>query len=231
MSVFLNFVSIPTEQTSAVTDLILAVQSIVCLFVVRRTSENQGLAITLWTWVFALLCIASSIGAVVHGFELTQGFTRILWCPLYFALGLLVALVALAAVAHFGYENVSRRLLPASFGLAFVFLVVTQLWSDSFLLFVAYEAIMMMCALVLYVACLWVPDRQRGAGALALGVFLTLIAAAVDTQSTLRFQFIWDFDNHGIFHLIQMLGLLIISIGLYRSQEPLADAETCDAKR
>jgi len=227
----LNFISIPTEQTTAVTDLILAVQSIVCIYVVRRTSDNQRFAMTLWTWVFALLCIASSIGTFVHGFELTQGFMRILWCPLYFALGLLVALVALAAVAHFGHENFSRRLLPASIGFAFVFFIVTQLWSDSFLLFVAYEAVMMMCALALYVACLWVPNRQRGSGALALGVFLTLLAAAVDTQSTLRMQFIWAFDNHGIFHLIQMLGLLIISIGLYRSQDPITDAEIGDAKR
>ena len=222
---YLNFISIPTEQTSAVTDLILAVQSIVCLFVVRRTSEDPGFAITLWKWVFALLCIASSIGTAVHGFELTQEFVRVLWCPLYFALALLVALVALAAVAHFGHENLSRRLLPASIGLAFVFFIVTQLWSDSFLLFVAYEAVMMLCALGLYVACLWCPNRQRGAGSLAIGVFLTLIAAAVDTQSTLRIQFIWDFDNHGIFHLIQMLGLLIIATGLSRSRVPVADTE------
>ena len=38
----LNFISIPTEQTTAVTDLILAAQSMICLLLVRRTAENQG---------------------------------------------------------------------------------------------------------------------------------------------------------------------------------------------
>ena len=228
---FLNFISIPTEQTSAVTDLILAIQSLVCVFLVCRNAENQGYAMILWRWVFALLCIASSIGTVVHGFELSQEFKRILWCPLYFTLGLLVALVALAAVAHIGCENISKRLLPVAIGFAFVFALVTQLWSDSFLLFVVYEAIMMTFALTLYVACLWGSNRQRGSGALALGVLLTIAAAAIDTQATMRMNIVWEFDNHGIFHLIQMLGLLIISVGLVQSQEPITNLEIVDAKR
>lgn len=80
-----------------------------------------------------------------------------------------------------------------------------------------------------YIACLWSAVEQWGAGLLALGVLLTLVAAAVDTQSTLRLQCIWPFDNHGIFHLIQMLGLLIIALRLYRSREPIAGLENSDA--
>ena len=228
---FLNFIRIPTEQTSAVTDLILAIQSLVCICLVSRNAESQRYSMILWKWVFALLCIASSIGTVVHGFELSQEVKQILWCPLYFALGLLVALVALSAVAHIGRENISKRLLPVASGFAFVFALVTQLWSDSFLLFVAYEAIMMTFALSLYVACLWGSNRRRGSGALALGVLLTIAAAAIDTQTTMRMNIVWEFDNHGIFHLIQMLGLLIISVGLVQSQEPSTNLEIVDAKR
>ena len=227
----LHFISIPTEQTTAITDLILAMQTMICLFVVRRTSTNQDFAMLLWSWVFGLLCVASLLGTVAHGFELAPETMRILWCPIYLALGLLVALVALAAISHSGHEDISRRLLPASIGLAFIFFAITRIWSDSFLLFVAYEAIVMTCALVIYVVCLWSPDRQRGSGFLAAGVFLTLIASAVDTQSSWRLQIVWAFDNHGIFHLIQLLGLLIISVGLYRSREPIADADKCDAIR
>ena len=227
----LNFISIPPEQTTAVTDLILAAQSMICLLLVRRTAENQGFSFSLWSWVFGLLCFASLLGTIVHGFELAPETMRTLWRPIYFALGLLVALIALAAISHFGHENISRRLLPAGIGIAFIFFAITQIWSDSFLLFVVYEAIMMMFALALYVRCIGCPIRYRGAGFLAAGVLLTLIAAAVDTQSTLRLQFVWAFDNHGIFHLIQMLGLLIISVGLYRSREPIADVKNGDAKR
>ena len=44
------------------------------------------------------------------------------------------------------------------------------------------------------------------------------------------FRFLRDFDNQGIFHLIQMVGLLIISMGLVRSQEPLANAVISDGR-
>lgn len=109
----LHFISIPTEQTTAITDLILAMQTMICLYALRRTSANQDFAMSLWSWVFGLLCVASSLGTVAHGFELAPETMRILWCPIYLALGLLVALVALAAISHFGYEDISRRLLPA----------------------------------------------------------------------------------------------------------------------
>jgi multisubunit Na+/H+ antiporter MnhB subunit len=222
----LQLVSIPTEQTTAITDLILAVQSVICIYLVRSRSTKPCLALSLWIWVFGLLAFSSFLGAFVHGFELAAPTLQFLWGPLYFALGLLVSLVALAAIAHSGREEISKRLLPASFGLAFIFSVITQMWSDSFLLFVAYEAIMMTVALTVYLACLWRSDPWGSSGLLALGVLLTLIAAAVDTQSTWRLQFIWLFDNHGLFHLIQMVGLSIISVGVNRSRESMTDTGT-----
>ncbi len=231
MSMALNITGIPTEQTSAITDLILAGQSMVCFYLVRRRPANQCFALSLWAWIFGLLSFSSLLGAFVHGFELSSETVAILWCPLYFALGQLVALVALAAIAHFGYQKICRSMVPASIGLAFVFAAVTQVWSNSFLLFVAYEALMMTFALGIYITCLWHPTKQRGSGLLALGVFLTLMAAAVDTQSTWRLQCIWAFDNHGIFHLIQMSGLSIISFGLIRTREPILNAEADNAKR
>lgn len=227
----LNFTSIPTEQTSAITDLILAGQSMFCLYIVRRRSIKQCFALSLWACIFGLLSFSSLLGAFVHGFELVSETVEIIWCPLYFALGQLVALVALAATAHVGHENISRRAVPASIGLAFVFAAVTQVWSNSFLLFIAYEAVMMTFALGIYIVCIWQPQKQRGSGLLALGVLLTLMAAVVDTQSTWCIQCIWAFDNHGIFHLIQMLGLSIILFGLLRTREPILDAEAGYAKR
>ena len=63
----LNFISIPTEQTTAVTELILAGQSMVCLHFVRPRSTNPCFALALWAWVFGLLSFSSLIGAFVHG--------------------------------------------------------------------------------------------------------------------------------------------------------------------
>ena len=57
------------------------------------------------------------------------------------------------------------------------------------------------------------------------------ISLSKDTQTTWRPQFIWSFDSHGIFHLIQMLGLLMISIGLYRAIGLSKEMEKGDATR
>jgi hypothetical protein len=135
-------------------------------------------------------------------------------------LGLLVSFVSLAAVSHYWNGRLGKQLLPVGFVIAMVFTMITQIGSNSFLLFVAFEAVMMTLALSLYVACCWRPGRQDGAGFIAVGILLTLIAAAVDTQSGLRFDCIWTFDNHGVFHLIQMVAVLILTIGLCRVSGP-----------
>ena len=220
-----NFISIPTEQTTAVTDLILAAQALVCVQFARSRSTDSCFALSLWAWVFGLLSFSSLLGAIVHGIELEPVTSRILWGLIYFMLGLLVALIALAAIAHLGHDATCRRLVPAGIGVAFVFSAITQFWGNSFLLFVAYEAVMMSIALGIYLVCFWLPCKRRGSGWLALGILFTLVAAAVDTQSTLRLQWFWTFDNHGIFHLIQMVGLLIITTGLCQSRVPIANAE------
>ena len=46
-----------------------------------------------------------------------------------------------------------------------------------------------------------------------------IVAAAIDTQSSLQLTFIWTFNNHGIFHLIQMLSLLLLTIGVYSTHQ------------
>jgi hypothetical protein len=211
------FVDIPTEQTTAVTDLILAAQAFIARYFVGRTSLDRPFFGWLWSWIFCLLGCASLLGAVAHGVEMTKVVNETLWIPLYLVLGLVVAFIALTAISHFWHEQLAQRWLLAGIGVAVIFFAVTQLWSDSFMLFIVYEAVMMTFAFVLYTACIWRTGRQQGSSLLASGVFVGLVAAAVDTQQTWRLECIWTFDNHGIFHLVQMLSLLLISIGLYRS--------------
>ncbi len=49
---------------------------------------------------------------------------------------------------------------------------------------------------------------------MALGVLISMVAAAVQAMNTIRMEFIWEFDNNGIFHLIQIPGLLALLWGL-----------------
>jgi hypothetical protein len=127
-----------------------------------------------------------------------------------------MALFVIAAITmSVGHEKSRRFLLPAVM-VASAFFTITQIWSDSFLLFVIYECIAMAMSLTLYTMCFW-QRKAKESGYLATGVLVGILAAVIDTQKTLHLTLIWEFNNHGVFHLVQMISLLLLTIGLYRS--------------
>ncbi len=210
------FVDSPVEQTTAVTDLFLALQSVGVIVMLRRVPVRKPMWTDVWTLFFGLLAIASVLGAVSHGIHLHDSMQNVIWGTVYLALGLVMALFAIAAVAMTWNHDLARRCVPYFIAIAFIFFAITQLWSDSFLLFVVYEAITMVAALSLYAACYWF-RREQGAGFLSAGILAGIAAAIVDSQSSLQMTWIWTFNNHGLFHLVQMLSLLLIAIGIHLS--------------
>ncbi len=82
----------PTELTTAATDAILALLALICIrWLGARRSADPG-KVTLWILVLALLAVASVLGAVAHGFDLSSDTLYLLWQPLFLSLGLVVAL-------------------------------------------------------------------------------------------------------------------------------------------
>ena len=210
------FTDSPTEMTTAITDVILAAQSAAAIYVIRRKTVTRPMWTQVWAWVFALLSIASLIGAAAHGLEMAASIESAIWSPAYLALGLTMALFVIAAITmSVGHEKSRRFLLPAVM-VASAFFTITQIWSDSFLLFVIYECIAMAMSLTLYTMCFW-QRKAKESGYLATGVLVGILAAVIDTQKTLHLTLIWEFNNHGVFHLVQMISLLLLTIGLYRS--------------
>ena len=97
------------------------------------------------------------------------------------------------------------------------FFAVTLVETDSFLPFILYEAVVMLFAMGGYI---WVACRGRldGAWFMAAGLFVTIIAAAVQACSAFTFTFIWSFDHNGAYHLIQMVGVLLLVTGLRKTR-------------
>jgi hypothetical protein len=212
------FTDSPTEMTTAITDVILAAQSAAAIYVIRQKTIDRPMWTQVWAWVFALLSIASLIGAAAHGLEMAESIETAIWSPAYLALGLTMALFVIAAITMFvGHEKSRRFVLPAVM-VAFTFFTITQIWSDSFLLFVIYECIAMLLSLTLYSICFW-QRRSAGSGFLAAGVLVGILAAVIDTQKTLHMTLIWEFNNHGLFHLVQMISLLLLTIGIARAHQ------------
>lgn len=110
-------------------------------------------------------------------------------------------------------EPAARVMLPIMLILGAVFFVVTIYFPESFLPFVLYEGIAMLCALGIYVL-LYYRGELPGAGWMALGVFVTILAAVVQAVGKKGKSMVWYFDNNGVFHLVQMVGLALMFRGL-----------------
>jgi hypothetical protein len=212
----MEFIDIPTEQATAVTDAILAVMAIAAAIYLHKISQTDRWKTTLWVWLFGLLGLASILGTIVHGFKMSKMLQTFLWYPLYLSLGLLVALFTVAVVYDVWGEALARRLLPIMAVIGGGFFGITFVWPDSFLVFIIYEVLAMLFALGGYL-CLAYRGRLDGSWLMATGILVTIIAAGIQTSNAISFTFIWSFDHNGVYHLVQMLGIILLVGGLRKT--------------
>jgi hypothetical protein len=206
-----------TELTTAATD---AAVGLLCLAVLLRLVAipvNATWKRALWCWVFGLLGLASVLGAVVHGLELSESVQAVIWRPLYLSLGLTVALFFIGGIHDWRGEAAARALFPWAVGIGAGFFALTQLLGGAFLIFVIYEATAMAATLAMYVF-LSTTGRLAGAGMISVGIGLSIVAAAVQA-SALSVRLIVPFDHNGLFHLVQLTATAAFANGLRRGLE------------
>jgi hypothetical protein len=211
----MQFADVATELTTGATDAIIAVEAVVCAAALWRRRTADPFKTGIWTWVFGLLAVASVLGAVAHALDISESLRTLLWRPLYLALGVVVALFAVGAVYDWRGRGVAARLLPVALAVGLGFFLVTQMVSGAFLVFVLYEAVAMLAALAIYGAL--AVQQRRGAGLVATGVLLSIVAAGIQATGSIRFELIVPFDHNGVFHLVQMVALVPLTVGLLRS--------------
>ena len=132
--------------------------------------------------------------------------------PLNLSLGLTLGLFVVGAVFDLLGEESARMILPVMLFLGFVFFLITIIFPGSFLTFIIYEAVAMLFALSAYLF-LFLKGTPC-AGWMAAGVFVTIIAAIVQATGKAGKSIFWYFDNNGVFHLIQIIGLGLLFVGL-----------------
>lgn len=213
----MEFIDIPTEQTTAVTDLLMALVALGALFAVLRAGREQDhWKATMWAWAFGLLFVASALGAVAHGFRMSQQTNDLLWQPLNLALGLTIAMFVVGVVHDAWGQAASRRTLVPMIAVGVAFFGITRLIPGSFLVFVLYEAVAMLFSLVVYIV-LAAKNRLVGAWWMAAGILVTIIAAGIQASGAVHLTVIWEFDHNGIFHIVQMAGVAILVAGLRKA--------------
>lgn len=209
----MSLTGLGAEGTTAATDAVLAAASALAIVFLWRTTPSTPLR-TVWLAALAGWGVSALLGAITHGIELDAGFERLLWQPLYIALGLAQALLVVAAVGAWRGYAAARRLLPFMVLAAAAFYWATRRTGGNFLVFVIFSTATTVFALAVYLT-LAVRGRP-GAGWIAGGLAVSL-AAGVVQASALSLHFIWTFDHNGLFHLVQLLGLGTLVAGLRRS--------------
>ena len=200
----------PFERTTALTDVFLGILS-ACLAI--RFVPLTGFKWDVWAWAFGLLAFSSLLGAAAHGFEMSQKINTRLWMPLNLSLGLVLGLFVVGALFDLSGESAARSALPFMIAAGFIFFLVTVFVPGTFMTFIAYEAFAMMFSLGVY-GFLTFKGTLPGAGWMLAGVLVTIIAAVVQATGRAGKSMIWYFDNNGVFHWIQMAGLVLLAVGL-----------------
>jgi hypothetical protein len=206
-----------TELTTAATDAALGLLCFAVLLRLAVIRVNTTWKRALWCWVFGLLGLASVLGAVVHGLKLSESVRAVLWQPLYLSLSLSVALVLIGGIYDWRGEVAARILLPWAVAIGASFFALTRLLGGAFLIFVVYEATLMVATLAMYVF-LSTTGRLAGAGMITVGIGLSIVAAAVQATA-FSVRLIVPFDHNGLFHLVQLTAIAALANGLRRGLE------------
>lgn len=205
--------SSPFERMTALTDMLLG---ILASYVAVQLAQFTGFKSEVWSWIFGLLAFSSVLAAFAHGFEMTQKTNERMWMPLNLSLGIVLGLFVVGALFDLGGEIVARTVLPFMLAAGFGFFLVTIFVPGNFMTFIAYEAVAMLFSLGGYIF-LTFKGTLPGAGWMLAGVFVTILAAVVQAIGKAGKSIFWHFDNNGVFHLIQMLGVVLLLAGLKMS--------------
>lgn len=211
----MKFIQDPTERTTAATDIVLALIALGGVGYLRwpRFFAETLWKINVWSAAIGLIGLAAALGAVAHGIVLSRMLHQRIWLVLNMALGLAVSLFAVGVVYDLWGVEISRATLPIMLIVGLGFFLVTMVYPGIFFLFIVYEAVVLVFALGAY-AYLTVQAALPGACLMTAGILVSIVAAGCQANKSLAWTFIWQFDHNGIYHLIQVVGLMLLITGL-----------------
>jgi hypothetical protein len=210
----MKIVQDPAEKSTAATDIILALVAIGGIFFLHGDLLNSSAnwRINIWSAAIGLIGLAAALGAVAHGLVLLTTIQNRIWLALNMSLALAVSLFVVGVIFDlWGYEA-SLYALPLMLIAGLGFYLATLFYPGTFFLFIVYEALALSFALCVYL--FLTVTGEPGAGFMASGVLLSIVAAGLQARKSIAFTLIWKFDHNGIYHIVQTIGLLFLFAGL-----------------
>lgn len=209
----MTFITIPIEQTTAITDFLLGIlYAVSAVGIYRFGIRKDKIKTYIWSVLFGLLAIASLLGAVAHGLEMSREVNALLWQPLNLALGFAVGLFVVGVIYDLRQYSLPRGLLPAMLLVVFIFYLLAFIL-NKFIVFIIYQSLALLFAFIVY-SYLAYRNRLRGAWLMATGIIISIAASAIQALINFDIKIIWEFNQNGIFHIIQMFGIIFFYWGL-----------------
>jgi uncharacterized membrane protein (DUF2068 family) len=88
----LKFTNSPTEKTTAITDILLALVAASSIAYLQRFESAEIWKINIWCWAFAFITLSGVLGAIAHGLELPEARHQRIRQLLNLSLGLAVSI-------------------------------------------------------------------------------------------------------------------------------------------
>ena len=210
----MKLVEDPAEQTTAVTDIILSLVAFGGVLLLQWFPVTAGglWRIHIWSTAIGLMGLAAALGAAAHGLLLKSIIHNRIWRVLNLALALAVSLFVAGVINDlFSYE-LARKALPFMLVAGLGFYLTTLIFPGIFFLFIVYEGLALFFSLGAYL--FLSATGEPGAGFMASGVLLSIVAAGLQARKSILIKLIWKFDHNGIYHIVQIFGLLFLIAGL-----------------
>ncbi|WP_226646387.1 DUF6962 family protein [Microbulbifer variabilis] len=212
----ISFTKVPTEQTSAATDIVLVIIAAIIWFYLYRSDFQPYWKRYVWLCFYALLFLSALLAGFIHGTETSQNIRVGLWYTLFIFLGLFLVSFTLAVLNDLIGEYYSKKALPYALLAGFIFFILAVVKTYGFLTFVVYQALAMSLVVIGYAWLGWT-GRLPGAWYMALGGVFSFTAVVFQVRTSLEFTFIWTFNHNGVYHLVQAVGVLFFFVGIKKS--------------
>lgn len=217
----MDFIDIPTEQTTAVTDLINFFLAIGLGILISRwrNPRDEGRS-RYWSLIFFLLGFASGLGFLAHGFEMSDTLRRIIWMPLNLSLGLAISCFLIIVILELWGPKTSAKAYPVLIGIGCGFFTVTLLIPGTFILFIIFMGITMILAFAAYIYLS--VTRKHFHYKLITGIITTAFLCSflfmiIHAIGDLQVKIIWEFDQNSFFHVLMSFAMIVLTFGI-RSQ-------------
>jgi hypothetical protein len=212
-----------TELTTAATDLLLAIVVGAGILWLRRVTMRSG-ARRIWLTGLLLFALAGGLGGAVHGVELGPDTRQLLWQPLFLLLGSALAFIAAGAIADWRGYPAARRALPFLLAAALLFYAATRLSGGKYIVFILFQAAALALSLAIY-GRITFREHRRGAGLILAGLVLSVAGGVLQAMTGISVRMVWEFNHNGLYHLVQLMGVVCLIAGLRHTLGAREDEE------